>query len=221
MSSTLLPITPLKAILFDLDGTLGDTLPVVVQALQETFICFTGQVYTPAEIHAMFGPAEEGVIRPRVAESDYPAALQHYLARYAELHTGAREPFPGIIDLLAMLTRRGIRRAVITGKGPGTARISMQAMGLEPYIERLVAGSPDGADKPAAIRQVLAEWDIDPRQAAYLGDMPYDMHAAREVGVLPLGAAWAATTTVKGRQDAVAVFTSVDDLQDWILDRIT
>lgn len=205
----------LRAILFDLDGTLGDTLPIVVQALQETFRAYSGREYSPLDIAAMFGPAEEGVIRPRVAQVDYPAALRYYLDRYAELHEAAKEPFPGVIALLDLLGQKGIRRGVVTGKGRGTAEISMRAMGLLPYIDALETGSEAGAEKPQAIRRLLDAWGIAASDAAYVGDMPYDMHAAREAGLLPLGAAWAATATVKDGDGAAQLFGTVEALTDW------
>jgi pyrophosphatase PpaX len=199
-----------------MDGTLADTLPVVYRALQETFIRFAGKKYSEAEIAGMFGPTEEGLIRPRVAEADFTAALAHYLGRYAALHEAARMPFPGVFELLELLERRGIHRAIVTGKGQGTARISMQAMGLDRHIEYLVTGSHHGAEKPAAIRQLLAGWSLCPEQAAYVGDMPYDMQAAREAGVFALGAAWASTATVKEGNGAEHIFYAVDELARWV-----
>lgn len=207
----------LKGMIFDLDGTLGDTMPVVTQALQETFQQFAGHHYPAAEIYSMFGPSEEGVIARRVPPDVFPAALRFYLARYAELHQAARQPFPGVIELLDLLQARGIRRGVVTGKGSGTAEISMRAMGLQPHIETLIAGSPTGAEKPQAIRQVLADWALLPAQAAYVGDMPYDMRAARQVGVLPLGAAWSASATVKNEDvSAGCNFYAVSALMEWV-----
>lgn len=206
---------PLQALLFDMDGTLGDTIPVVIRALRETFEHFSGRTYTDAEITAMFGPAEEGVIAARVADADYPAALRMYLDRYEALHAAAVEPFPGIADLLADLRARGIHTGVVTGKGPGTAAISMRVMGLDRWIERVEAGSPNGAVKPAAIRKLLGEWGVDPAQAAYVGDMPYDMQAARDAGVLPIAAAWAESATVEA-EAGVLLFRAVAELRRWV-----
>jgi pyrophosphatase PpaX len=116
--------------------------------------------------------------------------------------------------------QRGIRRGIVTGKGRGTAEISMRALGLSPYIEALETGSEVGADKPESIRRMLERWDISAKEAAYVGDMPYDMQAAREVGLLPLGAAWAKTATVKAGDGAVELFTSVAAFTEWIEDTI-
>lgn len=207
----------LKALLFDMDGTLGDTMPVVVQALRETFRHYANRDYSTAEIAEMFGPSEEGVIRPRVPAAVYPQALQYYLDRYAELHYQAQEPFPGVYALLEALRHMGIHRGVVTGKGRGTAEISMRAMGLDSHIELLLTGSAAGAEKPAAIRRALAEWGVAPQEAGYVGDMPYDMQAAREAGVIPLGAAWADSATVSAStSDGAQVFDRVEELLRWV-----
>ena len=49
--------------IFDLDGTLGDTIPVCIQAFQRTFHRYLGQQFTAQDIIAMFGPSEEGMLR--------------------------------------------------------------------------------------------------------------------------------------------------------------
>lgn len=207
---------PLKAMIFDLDGTLGDTMPIVMDALKDTFRRYAGREYSTADILEMFGPSEEGVIERRVPLEVFPAALQNYLDRYTELHKLACEPFPGVMRLLAALERKGIRRGVVTGKGKGTAEISMRAMRLAPHIEALVTGSAAGAEKDEAMRQMLAAWGIDPAEAAYVGDMPYDMQAAREAGLRPLAAAWALSAVVGKEDGAEQVFYTVDELIAWV-----
>jgi phosphoglycolate phosphatase-like HAD superfamily hydrolase len=204
---------PISALIFDMDGTLGDTLPSILIAMRETFDRFTGRIYTDDEIIAMFGPSEEGMIRQRVPADSYEPALQYYLDRYAALHADA--PFPGIRDLMIYLKERGIRIAVATGKGPGTAAISMRAYGLDAYIDRLETGSPHGAVKPELIQRVLANWELPADQAGYVGDMQSDMADARMAGVLPLGAAWSESSSIT-EADTPYRFTSVESLKTWL-----
>ncbi len=207
----------IKAVLFDMDGTLGDTTPVVVQALQETFSRYTGRDYSHDEICMMFGPSEEGVIGRRVRQDDYPSALSLYLRRYHELH--GRETFPGAVELLAWLHSRGIRTAIVTGKGQGTMDISMERMGLTGVIDRVEVGTAAGAEKDAAMLRILNEWGIAPENAAYVGDAAYDMQAATAAGVQPLGAGWAETTMIKEGQD-YPFFHSFAELKAWLAERI-
>jgi phosphoglycolate phosphatase-like HAD superfamily hydrolase len=196
-----------------MDGTLGDTLPSILVAMRETFERFSGRIYTDDEIVAMFGPSEEGMIRQRVPADSYEPALQYFLDRYADLHADA--PFPGIRDLMSYLKERGIRIAVATGKGPGTAAISMRAYDLDDYIDYLETGSPHGAVKPELILRVLDGWKLPADQAGYVGDMQSDMADARTAGVLPLGAAWSGSSSLT-EADTPYRFTSVESLKTWL-----
>lgn len=206
----------LKGIIFDMDGTLTDNMRVVLRALHETFLRYAGRDYSDAEITEMFGPTEEGVIRSRVPEADYEAALQMYLNRYAALHRTHCPPLPGVMELLEYLQHRRIRRAIVTGKGKGTAEISMRLMGFEPYIETLITGSEAGAEKEVGIRAVLQDWAIAPDEAAYVGDTTSDVVASREAGVLSIGALWTDTATLSERDGADHVFYAVGDFQTWL-----
>ena len=203
----------LTGLIFDMDGTLGDSLPFILIALRETFERFSGCTLSDAEIGAMFGPTEEGIIARRVAPEAYPQALAFFLERYAGLH--AAQPFPGICELLAELKARGLRVAVATGKGPGTAAISVRAYGLEGLIDRLETGSAQGGIKPELIRRVLEGWGLPGSAAAYVGDSRSDMDDARTAGVLPIGAAWTRSATVTAA-DTPYLFTSVEALEAWI-----
>jgi pyrophosphatase PpaX len=204
---------PLTALIFDMDGTLGDTLPSIMIALRETFTRFSGRIYTDDEIMTMFGPSEDGIILRHVPPDLYEPAMQYYLARYADLH--ADQPFPGIRELMSHLKRRGLRIGVATGKGPGSAAISMRAYGLEGYIDRLETGSAVGAVKPELIRRVLSHWELPADQAAYVGDAQSDMADARAAGVLPIGAAWSESSSIT-EADTPYRFTSVESLKSWL-----
>jgi len=204
---------PITALIFDMDGTLGDTVPSILIALRETFARFAGRIYTDDEILAMFGPSEEGIISRYVPPDEYEPALQYYLDRYAELH--ADRPFPGIRELMSHLKGRGFRIGVATGKGPKTAIISMRAYGLEGFIDRLETGSAGGAVKPELIRTIVEGWGLPVDQVGYVGDAQSDMADARAVGVLPLGAAWSRSSSVT-TTDTPYRFTSVETLKRWL-----
>jgi pyrophosphatase PpaX len=202
--------------IFDLDGTLADTLPVCTHAFQEIFLKYTGRQYRDEEINAMFGPTEEGMIERVIPQQTQPA-IADYLRAYEKYHLSCQAPFPGILETLDELRRRGVSLAVATGKGRASALISMRYLGLNGMIPILVTGSPQGAVKPALIQEILLRWGFSPDQTAYVGDTPSDMQAARLSGVIPIGAAWALSATVeKGDRDALEVFQSVDEFKRWI-----
>src|SRR5690349_12969892 len=104
----------LSGIIFDLDGTLGDTLPVCFRAFRHAIHEFTGRSYTDQEIRATFGPSEEGIIQKHVPDR-WRECLELYVHAYETEHSKHREPFPGMHDALSLLGQHGIRRAVVTG----------------------------------------------------------------------------------------------------------
>ena len=207
----------LKGLIFDLDGTLGNTVPVCYAAFHEALLAHTGREYADAEIDAMFGPSEEGMIHRIVPAERRQACLEDYLAAYERLHDLAPRPFPGIAEALENLRRRGMRLGLVTGKGPRSAAISLRRLGLAEAFDVIEVGSPEGAVKPEAIRRILADWSLAPEQAGYVGDTASDIVAAREAGVVPLAAAWAPTA----RRDELlaaqpaALFTDVAQLVTW------
>ena len=212
----------LRAVIFDLDGTLGDTLPVCYAAFRAVFRRYLQREYTDEEIRATFGPSEEGVIARRIPAAARASALELYLETYAREHSVCVTPFPGVGVLLEELARCSVRLGVVTGKGPKSAAISLRALGLGARFSEVAAGSPEGAVKPGAIRRMLAAWRVAPEEAAYVGDAPNDIAAARDAGVAAVGAAWAPTADPR-RLAALspdALCATVDDCRAWLLRRL-
>lgn len=207
----------LTGIIWDLDGTLANTLPVCIAAFRRVFARYLGRRYSDEEIVALFGASEEGMIR-QVMPDRWRKGERAYLIEYERLHDERARPFPGIIAALGSLRERGVRLAIVTGKGRGSADISIRRLGLAPYFDRVEVGSPVGPIKPQGMRAVLTAWSAAPEECAYVGDTPYDMEAAAEVGLMGLGAAWASTATVGKANNpcSTPVFTAVDDMMAWI-----
>jgi pyrophosphatase PpaX len=209
--------SPLKAIIFDMDGTLVDTLPILLQVLQETFQRYGDRLVTHADIIAMFGPTEEGMIIQNVPEAVADEALEYFHARYRALHPASAQPFPGIVDLLQALRVRGIKTGVVTGKGARTAAVSLKAFGLEPYVDDMVSGSRVRGEKPQSIHRILSDWGIKAAEAAYVGDMTSDIDAARQAGVQAFGAAWSGGALIDPGESGI-VFESALALKTYLLE---
>jgi pyrophosphatase PpaX len=207
----------LRGIIFDLDGTLGDTLPVCFAAFRVTFRHYLKREYTDREIRAMFGPTEDGIFQD-MFPSHWEESLTMYLSEYRLAHRECRDPFPGILEVLDLLKEQGLRAAIVTGKGPGSARISLEEMGLAEAFDIVEAGSPRGGIKPDCMRKVLQAWDLPAEQVACVGDAVSDIRSAREIGATELGAAWASTANY----DSLAAlnpshtFTSTQQFIEWI-----
>jgi pyrophosphatase PpaX len=207
----------LRGIIFDLDGTLADTMEVCVQAFDETLLYYTGRGIRLDELFPLFGPSEEGILR-RLLPDQAVEAYSRFLSSYDRAHGICTRPFPGIEGLLDDLRSRQILVGIATGKSVETAQISLRKLGLASRVEQLETGFIDRGDKPELIRRMLAGWQIAPDQAAYVGDVPSDLHAAERAGVLPIGAAWAASSPLRTTelQDGWLVFQHVEDLAAWV-----
>jgi pyrophosphatase PpaX len=207
----------LQGILFDLDGTLADTLPMGIQAYQATIEHFNGRIPDREELIPLLGLNEIGLLE-RFLPGCRAETLPYYMDTYKRLHTQCTQVFPGVESVLSLLKARGIKTAIVTGKSAQKAAISVRMLGLDRWIDIVEPGFPDKPDKPRSIRLVLERWGIPPNQAAYVGDMPYDMKAANEAGLYCVGAAWAETAALRADvpPETDQVFYDLDSFSRWI-----
>lgn len=205
----------LKAVIFDLDGTLGDTLPLCVAAFRRALEPLTGKTLTDREIYDNFGPSEEGMIRTMLP-SRYQEALDAYLENYRELHALCPEPFEGIKELLLWLADRELIVALVTGKGERSCRISLERFALDGCFDAVEAGSPLGPVKHRCIGALLKRYGISGEEALYVGDAVSDISASASAGVQTLSAAWAPSADREELEcrNPGNVFTSVDALKE-------
>ncbi|MDR3600494.1 MAG: HAD family hydrolase [Desulfosporosinus sp.] len=207
----------LKGIIFDLDGTLLNTLPVCYRGFRKTLLEFTRREYSDQEIAALFGPSEEGIFK-KLFPSSWQESLQVYLLEYDRIHPEYAEPFAGIPEALTLLQERKLKLALVSGKGPGSMAISLKHSGLGRFFDLVRTGSDEKASKPEHLREVLKIWDYSPEEVAYVGDMAYDMSSAIEVGAYAIGALWATTTNAQKvlAMNPEVAFDNVPSFIEWI-----
>ncbi len=209
----------IRGVIFDLDGTLGNTLPVCYRAFGRVLSRRLGRPFGDREIHAMFGPSEEGILL-RLCPDDAEAALDEYLGEYHLGHAICPLPFAGVPELLRLLRARGVELAIVTGKGPRSARISLEVFGLADCFPCVEAGSPAGGVKSAAMRRVLRRWGLPAAEVVGIGDSPTDIRSARQVGIRSAAAAWAPTADAETLASCKPdyLFRKVGALRRWLED---
>jgi phosphoglycolate phosphatase-like HAD superfamily hydrolase len=208
----------LAGAIFDLDGTLADTLPACYAAFRAACEGLGGPGYTNEQIRALFGPSEEGMLQRAMPER-WQEGLVILLEEYRRHLTVCSGLFPSIATALALLRHRGIPLALVTGKGPSTTKMSLTHFGLDGVFDAVEVGSPQGVVKAAAIGRVIARWGVAAADVIYVGDAVADMEAAREAGVRPIGAAWApsAIAAELAAKKPHALFSSADDFHAWLV----
>jgi len=177
----------IRGIIWDVDGTLADTLDLCVSALGTAITSFGGPSLTREEIHGRFGPTEGGILRNELGDV-WPEAMEVFLDEYRSGHAGVQ--FPVVNGVVRQLFDAGIPQSVVTGKGLRSAQITLEAIDLVDVFEDVAAGSMEGPVKAVEIARIVEQWGFDPSEVAYIGDAPSDVRSSREAGVVAVTAAW-------------------------------
>ena len=211
----------LRGVIFDLDGTLADTLPLCVVALRAALFPIAGRTLSDEEIMAAFGQSEERTIRA-LAPNGFEDCLKEFLKHYESMHDAYAVPFEGIAALLDELRSARVPVAVVTGKGSRSAALSLKVLGLEQYFTLIKPSSALVPGKDVAILEVLNEWGLTPGEAIYIGDAPTDILVARKVGCCIASVCWASTAQANLLEPLHPdpIVHTVDELKEWLLPKL-
>ena len=184
-----------RAAVFDLDGTLLDTLQDLAAAGNETLEAFGCPVH-PTEAYRLF--VGRGI--PNLIRSSFPENISReitdrayvYFKEYYAKHCMDRTvPYPGIPELLSSLRERGLRLAVVSNKDEALTRELMEH--FFPGIFSAVKGRRDGVavkPDPTLVFETLSELSLRPAEVLYLGDSNVDMQTAQNAGLASCGVLW-------------------------------
>jgi len=183
-----------NAVLFDLDGTLADTLPDLADAL--------------AAAAGGAGTVDETRLRPLVSkggremiasvlatdadDSELDRTRHRFLARYRERIAVRTRLFPGIESVLQTLDELGVRWGVVTNKHAWLTEPLLEALELHRRAACVVSGDSAAHPKPHPAPLLLAceRLSIPPSAAVYVGDSRSDIESGRAAGVTTVSAGW-------------------------------
>lgn len=207
----------IKAVIFDIDGTLADTVPLCIHAFRKAVEPLINRPLSDEEIIASFGPDEEGSIRSLIPH-DYKQGTSDFIQYYKDLHSMCNSPFNGIKEMLTSLKKNGVHLAVATGKGSYTTDLSLKRFELLSYFEKIETGSPEGSRKVEAIQQIIDFFGVTKEETIYVGDSPGDIKESHQAGVKAIAAAWAESAKYDElkKENPDEFFTKVDDFTSWI-----
>ncbi len=182
-----------STLIFDLDGTLADTLPLIYESFNDAFEPVTGKQMTPEEIRGLFGPPDNYVIRAALDPEHHQAAIDRYVGTYERRHRDLVELFEGMDRLLADLHEQGVKLAVVTGKSRNTALMTLDILGVLDRFDVVYAGDDVERQKPDPVALELALRDLahdDRASAAMIGDSAADVIAGQGAGITTIGVLW-------------------------------
>ncbi len=181
----------IKAIIFDQDGTLADTMEVIYEAFVNTVRRFAGKEVTRVELLSAMGPPEEKMLRLLLPEPSLTEAVEFFFQHYDR----ARDEislFPGIHQALTGLQEAGIKLGLFTGMGKRGNQTIFGQLGLDKWINYPVTGDDVERYKPdpEGVFKALAALDVPAREALMVGDSPKDILAGRAAGTKTGAALW-------------------------------
>jgi HAD superfamily hydrolase (TIGR01509 family) len=181
------PLPPAKrAAIFDLDGTLVDSMPFVVETFIQAVEPFVERPSPDAVLAQLGGPLEaclRNLLGPGALAS-LPAARERLL-RYQHGQEGRLVPFAGSRELLASLQARGVRLGIWTGRDRWSAQRILDLHAFTPYFQGVVCGDDLASHKPdpAGLLQAIAAVGATPGEAVLLGDADVDVLGGHAAGV--------------------------------------
>ncbi len=207
--------------LFDLDGTLADTIPLIVASYQHAFRHVLGEEVEEARARAWIG---RPLLAALLEESpEHGVALDLAYREWNLANTAALiRRYEGVPELLEALAAAGVRTAVATSKRRETARLALEGVGIAGAID-VAAGLEDTErhkPEPDPLLHAAASLGVDPADCAYVGDATVDVLSAKAAGMAAVAVTWGAGE----RNDLVAadpevVLDTVADLHAYLLGR--
>jgi pyrophosphatase PpaX len=181
-----------RVVLFDLDGTLIDSIPLILSSMKAAF---EGHPRPPpvAEWVALIGTPLDAMIRRwAVDEADVERLKERYKVHQWAHHDAMVHAFPGVPEVLDLLSARGVRMAVVTSKLEPSARRSLDFLGLTRHFELVVGLEATGRHKPdpAPVLHAIERLGARPDDAVFVGDSPHDVLAGNAAGVATVATLW-------------------------------
>jgi len=179
-------------VLFDLDGTLIDSGPIILASMQHSVRTVLGREIPPEELGLTIGG--QGIVAQMQAiDADRADDL---VEAYKEHNDGLHETleaFDDLLEILPRLTAEGRRLGIVTAKRHRTVALALERFpALKDQFEVVVAHEDTDRHKPDPDPVLLAIERLDgtPAQAVYVGDSPFDIGAAKAAGVYAVAVGW-------------------------------
>jgi len=188
-------MTVVKAIIFDLDGTLADTLDDLTDAYNHGLKELHLPGHTKEQYKMMVGTGSADLCRkalPPDRTDLIDKLLEMSLNRYNDHYLDKTVAYPGIAELLDELTRRNIRLSVLSNKPDSfTNKIVREMFGSERFeiIRGQLDGTPTKPD-PTVVLAILEQMELSCTDVLYVGDSAIDMATADAAQLRSVGVSW-------------------------------
>ncbi len=182
-----------RLVMFDLDGTLVDSVPDLAAAVDKTLLLLGKPAAGIEHVRDWVGNGARVLVRRALAGSQEHAqvddalaeqALELFMQHYAESHA-LTQVYPGVMQTLDWLREQQVELAIVTNKPERFVAPLLDEKGLGGYFRWIVGGDtlPQQKPDPAALLHVMQLARVDAAQALFVGDSRNDVRAAKAAGV--------------------------------------
>ncbi len=184
----------LRAILFDLDGTLTDSGPGIMGCLKKALAEMGERIPSEETLRLFVGPplAEAFAAHCGMSPDRCEEAIRVYRKHYSAGGLFENTVYDGVREMLAELCARGVQLYLATSKPEHFAKAIMEHFSLEAYFTYIGGALTDGKrrEKAEVIEYVLAENGLSADEVIMIGDRKYDVEGAASFGIPTLGVTW-------------------------------
>jgi len=175
----------IKAILFDLDGTLIDAYQAIIQSFNHTMRRLHYPVKPDTVIRRAVGWGDENLLKPFVRREDLARALRIYRHHHKGALLKGSRLLPGVKRTLKYLKAKGYILAVASNRPTRFSRILVVGLKLAPFFSYMLCADKlkHGKPHPEILKKIMKRLSVEPHEALYVGDMRIDAQAGRRARV--------------------------------------
>ena len=182
-------------VLFDLDGTLVDSLQDLTNAVNHMLAGFGRQTLTQPEVRQLVGKGARNLVQRALATSssiDIEAGLAAF-TEFNEIHIADNSRlYPGVLELLQQLRTDGIRMAVISNKNESLSRLILKTLEINVFFDSIAGGDTFSEMKPSPLplQQIIEKLCCSPADSIMVGDSINDIQAGNRAKITTIGCSW-------------------------------
>lgn len=174
--------------IFDFDGTLADTIGLVMRIYNEHAHSFSAETVEPSELQELRKLGYRRALKAKHLKWHHLPKLVAFIRKEMRQHMGEVQPYPGIVELLHGLKKRGVTIGVLTSNDQALVQEFFEVHNFPTFDFVVSEHTIFGKDK--ALVKICNRHALDRREVIYIGDEPRDVIASKKAGITAIGVAW-------------------------------
>lgn len=175
----------IKLIIFDLDGTLVNAYPAIIRSFNYTMRKLNYSKQSATIISRAVGWGDKNLLKPFINLKDLKKALKIYRRHHKMSLLKDSRLFPGVFKVLSYLKKKGYKLAIASNRPTKFSWILIRHLGLERYFDYVLCADRLRHIKPhpEILNKIMQRFQVEPKQALYVGDMTIDVQAGKRAKV--------------------------------------